>query len=90
MNTTEQLPPAEVQATATETYGSLEAIRNRKRELRKQLQTSDSEIRVMWKELFHRPEPTTKSMRMSSLMSTGAGILDGLILGWKLYRKFKR
>ena len=22
------------------------------------------------------------------MMKTGAGVLDGLILGWKLYRKF--
>lgn len=30
------------------------------------------------------------SKRISSLMSMGAGALDGAILAWKLYRKFKR
>ena len=30
----------------------------------------------------------TPTQRFSGAISTGAGILDGLILGWKLYRKF--
>ena len=31
---------------------------------------------------------TDLTKRFSGLINTGAGVLDGLILGWKLYRKF--
>jgi hypothetical protein len=46
-------------------------------------------INTLWKTLFHKKTHPSKGMRISELMSTGAGMLDGLFLGWKLYRKFK-
>lgn len=80
------LPPAEQQELI---YNSLQAIRNRKNMLRQQIQQDDAEIRVLWKGIFKKPDTASKGLRVSSLMNTGAGVLDGIILGWKLYRKYK-
>ena len=86
MNIEKPLPPTDQQELI---YNSLLAIQNRKNQLRQQIQQDDAEIRVLWKGLFKKPDTSTTGLRMSSLMSTGAGVLDGLILGWKLYRKYK-
>lgn len=73
-------------------YKSLEEIRMRKEALRSAIRTDDQQIKTLWADLFHKPDTlmaATPSKRISGLMSTGAGLLDGLILGWKLYKKFK-
>lgn len=88
MNTYNQLPPAQPEGMMP-SYKSLVAIKKRKEQLRKQIQKDDAQIHALWKTLFHKPEKSSKGMRVSGLMNTGAGVLDGLILGWKLYRKFK-
>ena len=33
---------------------------------------------------------TKRGRRWSTVINTGAGVVDGLLLGWKLYRKFKK
>ncbi|MBR5656312.1 MAG: hypothetical protein IKW98_06480 [Prevotella sp.] len=78
--------------TTPSPYKSLEEIRARKDSLIKEIRKDDKQIRTHWNSLFHRPEAVglmTPTKRITGLMSTGAGVLDGLILGWKLYRKFK-
>ena len=63
-------------------------------QVQKEIQTDDIKIKALWNELFHSKQSlssaTTPSKRVSQLISTGTGILDGVILGWKLYHKFKR
>lgn len=75
-------------------YKSLEEIRLRKDALLKDIRNDDKKIHQLWSSLFHRPDAlsghATPSKRLNSLMSLGAGALDGLVLGWKLYRKFKK
>ncbi|MCI6619523.1 MAG: hypothetical protein MSD82_11780 [Prevotella sp.] len=76
-----------------ESYRSLEEIRLRKEMILRDIRKDDGQIRKLWGNLFSKPtmlSASTPSRRFSGLMSTGAGILDGLILGWKLYRKFTR
>lgn len=74
------------------TYRSLEAIQARKEYLLKDIRNDDEKIRTLWGSLFHKPDllvsSNTPSKRINSLMTTGAGVFDGLILAWKLYRKF--
>lgn len=71
-----------------QTYRSLEEIRMRKEMLRREIQKDNGQIKSTWDGLFHTEKATTPSKRMSGFMSTGAGVMDGIILGWKLYRKF--
>ena len=89
-NTTTTPAPAQ---EAPRPYTSLEQIRESKGFLQGDLRNSEKQIQQLWGQLFTKPEPLsalTPTKRFSALMSTGAGILDGVILGWKLYRKFKR
>lgn len=77
----------------TAPYRSLDEIRDRKDLLLDDIRKDDQQIKALWGQLFAKPEPIsalTPSKRISSLMATGAGVFDGILLGWKLYRKFKR
>ena len=83
----------ETASKRTASYRSLDEIRDRKDVLLADIRKDDQQIKALWGQLFAKREPIsalTPSKRISSLMTTGAGILDGILLGWKLYRKFKR
>lgn len=79
--------------TVTE-YKSLNDIRTRKEMLRNAISKDDEKIRTLWNELFKPTEifdkNTPPSKRISRILNTGATVIDGAILGWKLYRKFRR
>ena len=62
---------------------SLAEIMLRKELVQKDIDADDEKIKTLSKS-------ASTSKRISSLMSMGAGALDGAILAWKLYRKFKR
>lgn len=75
-------------------YNSINDIRLRKEMLRNDILKDNQKIEKLWKSLFTPSEAfsrkATPAQRFSGLLNTSAGILDGLILGWKLYRKFKK
>lgn len=75
-------------------YHSIEEIKMRKSLLLKDIQKDSDKINSQWHSLFRRPEGLTKnataSKRITSFMNMGAGFLDGALLVWKLYRKFKK
>lgn len=71
-------------------YQNIEEIETRKRELRDALSKKENEIGNLWDKLF-QPEdisPTaTPTQRILHYANTAAGVFDGALLGWKLYRK---
>lgn len=75
-------------------YQSIEEIRLRKAALQKEIEADRAKIDEKWHSLFKKPEALSKSatpsQRISGIISSGAGVLDGILLVWKLYRKFKR
>lgn len=75
-------------------YHSLTDIRLRKEQLRKEIAADDAKFKTLWNSLFFKPTVLQKnaspSKRLSSALSLGAGALDGAVLAWKLYRKFKK
>lgn len=75
-------------------YTTIEEIQLRKAMLLADIQKDSNKLGNEWKSLFQKPDAlnrkATPSKRFSSLLNTGAGMLDAAILGWKLYRKFKR
>lgn len=76
-------------------FKTIEEIEIRKAMLLADIQKDDSKLRTQWHSLFERPaaafnKSATPSKRINSIMSTGAGLLDAFILGWKLYIKFKK
>ena len=66
----------------------------RKAALQKEIEADSAMIDEKWHSLFKKPEALSKSatpsQRISGIISSGAGVLDGILLVWKLYRKFKR
>ena len=75
-------------------YQSIEEIRLRKAALQKEIEADSAKIDEKWHSLFKKPEALSKSatpsQRISGIISSGAGVLDGILLVWKLYRKFER
>ena len=75
-------------------YQSIEEIRLRKIALQKEIEADSAKIDEKCHSLFKKPEALSKSatpsQRISGIISSGAGVLDGILLVWKLYRKFKR
>ncbi len=69
-------------------FDTVGAIHQRKVKLLDDIRKDGRKIDENWKNLFHREEPTSRNKRLVSVINTGAGILDGILLGWKLYRKF--
>lgn len=70
-------------------YHTLTELRQRKAQLLEDIAKDDKRIKALWAQLFYRPKTNdTPSQRITNMITTGGGILDGLILGWKLYRKF--
>lgn len=59
------------------------------------IKDKEKHISQLWDELFHPKEEQTSlipspTQRAIKIMSSSANILDGAILGWKLYKKFKK
>ena len=75
-------------------YKSLDDIRRRKETLRNEIQEDDKKIKNLWEEMSRPSDLFSKSAspskRITGLMSTGAALFDGAMLGWKLYRKFRK
>ena len=69
-------------------YKSLDDIRARKEELRQSLRQDNQSMKTQWSGLFHHEKSNSPSRRLANIMSTGAFVLDGVILAWKLYNRF--
>ena len=73
---------------------SLNDIKLRKEIIRNAILEDEKKIGTLWHSLFKPSDifdrNASPSKRITSFINTGAGIIDGAILGWKLYRKFRR
>ena len=69
-------------------YHSLSQIKEQKEAIRNSIQEDDRRMKELWNKHFHH-EPTHLKP-FAGIMNTGANLLDELILGWKLYRKFNK
>ncbi len=71
---------------------TLEEIVLRKELVLNELHNDDKKIQELWSSLFHVPDlsASTPAKRFTKFINIGAGALDGAILAWKLYRKFKK
>lgn len=71
-------------------YRDIIEIEAKKEELRKNIALKEEEISKCWDTLFNPPQESkleTPTQRMMHYAHTAAGIFDGAMLGWKLYRK---
>ena len=77
-------------AEVCRTFNSLADIRAYKEELRQKIEQDENEIGRLWGTLFHpeEPETRTRAQKWMHLYNVGTSMFDGVMLGWKLYRKF--
>ena len=68
-------------------YKSLDDIRARKEQLRRELHKDNHSMKTQWNTLFHKEESNLPSHRFANVMSTGMSVFDGFILAWKLYNR---
>lgn len=68
---------------------TLEDIAAYKARVKDEIRKDEKLIGQQWHSLFNDEERKNTNKWMS-LMNTGMGVVDGAILGWKLYRKFKK
>lgn len=60
------------------------------------INNKEQHISKLWDDLFHEQEQpksgflASPTQRFLDVISSSAAIIDGLLLGWKLYRRFKR
>ncbi len=61
------------------------------------INNKESNISQLWDNLFHEKEQQPKNgflasptQRFLEVISSSAAIIDGILLGWKLYRRYKR
>ena len=70
-------------------YRTLSEIRLRQAQLLADIAKESNQITNLWDNVFHNPrKSSTPTKKISSLMTTGVGVADTVILGWKLYRRF--
>lgn len=71
-------------------YNTLREIRHRKEAVLAEIRKDNKQMGKLWNGLFHNRSPRKKGFTWSSMLNTGVGFVDGAMLVWKLYRKFKR
>lgn len=82
----------DIQENNVHQFKSLNDIRKYKEDLRKMIRCDEKDIAAKWNELFHKEEdvPQNKAQKLTRMLSLGTGVFDGVMLGWKLYRKYKQ
>lgn len=73
-------------------FRTLDDIRQYKEQLHRDITKDEERIATKWNDLFHKneDEPTNKAQRLTRMLSLGTGVFDGVMLGWKLYRKYQQ
>lgn len=74
-------------------YKSFSEIRARKDQILKNIRKDNEGIRHLWSSMFNELATLASKLPskcMPGLTNTGTGILDGVLLVWKSYRKFKK
>ena len=73
-------------------FRSLDDIDRRKRELLKGIRKDQNNINRLCTEMFkpQQKKSKQKGFKLSSIINSSVGVIDGALFAWKLYRKFKR
>lgn len=70
-------------------YNSLADIQIRQAQLQTELLKKELEIKESWKRVFTKGKNNRKGLdRYTHIFNSSIGVVDGLLLGWKLYQKF--
>ena len=72
-------------------FRSLSDIVAYKQQLHEKIDKDEETIASKWNDLFHKEEtmPQGKAQKFAKMLSLGTTMFDGMMLGWKLYRKYQ-
>lgn len=73
-------------------YQTIADIQAEKKLLKQNILAKEQEMSVLWNEIFHKKEEPaimTPTQRLLSFANKGAGIFDGALFSWKLYKKLR-
>ncbi len=71
------------------TYRTLDDIRLRKQELRRQLDNRGEHINQLWSQVYTKREETTRGQFISNVISNSALAIDAFLMIRKLRRDYK-
>ena len=74
---------------------SLEKLTEKKTALKVEIRTSEKKLSRLWNETFHQQESSSSksyspTQKVLSFLSSSSVVIDGALLGWKLYNRFYR
>lgn len=67
---------------------SIESLQQEKNSLKKQLKTNKANISLHWTTLFNPPQSDSKVQNWVNQAERVYAIYDGVMLGYKLFRRF--
>ena len=67
---------------------SIESLQQEKSSLRKQIETNKANISLHWTTLFNPPQSDSKVQNWVNQAERVYAIYDGVMLGYKLFRRF--
>lgn len=70
-------------------YHNLEEIRQRKQELRQQLDKDSAQIANIWGQIFVKREESTRGQFISNIISNSALAIDAFLMFRKLRKNYK-
>ena len=75
---------------------SLDSLQIKRASLKKEMSKKEAELHKTWDNLFHKKEEDSlvsslsPTKRVMSFLSSSTVVIDGMLLGWKLYNRFGR
>ena len=70
-------------------YSTLDDIRNRKQQLRQQMDSQQQQVHQLWRTLFAKPSESTRGQFVQSVIANSALAIDAFLLLRKLRRSYK-
>ena len=73
----------------TKTYTTIEDIMAERNRLHEAMIQKGDEIASLWDDLVHpkQDDSSSPTQKLLQYANAGAGVVDGVLLGWKLYRR---
>lgn len=74
---------------------SLKTLQTKRTALKCEINGKEADLHKIWDDLFHKKEENLMSSlsptkRIMSFISSSTVVIDGMLLGWKLYNRFGR
>lgn len=83
-----ELIPTIMNKESTVVYNTLEELQLRREQLSEEIERESELIGVLWDELFHKKETSTKGQFVASIMANSVTAIDAFLLARKLMKNY--